>query len=162
MYNHLLVGVVPIIAGGILAASGNALAQVQGAWEIGRDGYVPANAFRPGLTDSGEDLFVCSYGKGVGKLLRSHGTCYIPYGGKEIGVRTYRVLIGSNYSWIQLTGAIPRNIVVGAPQADGGENVYICRAANVVGKFIPQHDVCYIPYGGKELSRRSMEVLVAN
>jgi len=145
-----------------LIACGDGIAQVQGTWEIGRNGYVPPSAFRTGVTERGTgELYVCGYGKAVGKLVPSHGTCYLPYGGKEHSQPTYSVLIGSNYKWIPLTGGIPRNIVIGAPQQDGGENVYICRVGGSrLGKFVPSHDVCYYPYGGKEWASRSMQVLV--
>ncbi|CAL7941812.1 unnamed protein product [Xylocopa violacea] len=66
-------------------------------WIHAREGYVPPHAVEAGTTVNGEMLYVGrAYHHGVpcvGKVHRSHGVLYIPFEGREIGVREYEVLV---------------------------------------------------------------------
>lgn len=131
-------------------------------WVTGRQGYFPSNAVRGG-TDNGNTLYVCSVGFATGKLAPSHRTCYIGWGGKEHAYQKYQVLVGNNsVRWVRLTGALPRNAIVGA--RENGETGYVCSAKYngewTPGKYFPSHDTCYIGWGGKEISIRDFYILV--
>ncbi|EDV33113.1 uncharacterized protein Dana_GF23006 [Drosophila ananassae] len=67
------------------------------SWVPSSNGHVPHRAVESGHTRSGEPLFV---GRGhhagslvVGKVHRSHGCLYIPFGGQEIKIHNYEVLV---------------------------------------------------------------------
>lgn len=100
-----------------------------------------------------------------GKLLASHGTAYVPWGGSENAVPEYEVLCDFNGTWIANSGSnIPPNAVAGG-QSEEGEALYVGRVlhegALTVGKVQPSHGVCYIPYGGQELGFPDYEILVS-
>lgn len=100
-----------------------------------------------------------------GKLVASHGTAYIPWGGVENAVPQYEVLCGVNGNWLACSGGnIPSNAVPGG-QTEDGETLYIGRVIHegtlTIGKVQQSHGVCYIPYGGQELNYQQFEVLVA-
>ncbi|KAL1397775.1 hypothetical protein pipiens_009493 [Culex pipiens pipiens] len=65
-------------------------------WERSCGGCIPQGAVAGGKTSDGEPLYV---GRGchdgaltVGKVHRSHGCLYIPYGGAEVSLKSYEVL----------------------------------------------------------------------
>lgn len=67
------------------------------SWVPSANGHIPPNAVPGGRTKTGETLFI---GRArhqgsltVGKVQPSHNTLYIPYGGKEVAVKSYEVLI---------------------------------------------------------------------
>ncbi|XP_012288072.1 natterin-4 isoform X2 [Orussus abietinus] len=66
-------------------------------WVPARNGDVPETAVKAGKTVEGEPLYVGRvFHNGVpvaGKIHRSHGVLYIPYGGEEISYREYEVLV---------------------------------------------------------------------
>ena len=166
---HAKAGSAVIIAGlflGLSSQTERVMAWERGRWEIARQGYVPSAAFRPGVHGNEGEQFVCAADNAVGKLVPSHSTCYIPYGGKEVGIQRYLVLVGSNYTWELLTGGVPHNAVYGA--SDNGEPVYICRrtdrsGGNSLGKYVASHDTCYQAYGGREYAwKTGISILVKN
>ncbi|XP_012254218.2 uncharacterized protein LOC105685009 [Athalia rosae] len=66
-------------------------------WVVSRNGQVPHGAVESGRTNSGEILYV---GRGfqqgaptIGKVHPSHGCLYVPFGGREIAMREYEVLV---------------------------------------------------------------------
>lgn len=66
-------------------------------WVASKNGNVPANAVRVGPTSTGEMLY---FGRGShsrslipGKVQKSHGCLYVPFGGQEIKMRDYEVLV---------------------------------------------------------------------
>lgn len=68
-----------------------------GKWQKEKNGRVPAGAFPGGVTRSGETLYIgrAEHQRSitVGKIHPSHGCLYIPYGGKEVSLKDYEVLI---------------------------------------------------------------------
>ena len=78
-------------------AAGAAPAEAQrGRWVSGSNGYLPPNAFQGGHEADGKPLFVCraQYNGGlhIGKIRADWRDCNIPWGGREILVRSYQVL----------------------------------------------------------------------
>ena len=136
-------------------------------WVAASGGNVPPTAF-PGGEDNGEPIFVIrSQFNGAlvpGKLLASHGTAYIPWGGTENAVGEYEVLCDFRGTWVANSGGtVPPRAVPGG-QSEDGEPLYVGRVLHegclTVGKVQPSHGVCYIPFGGQELGFGDYEILV--
>jgi len=138
-------------------------------WVPSSGGNVPPRAFVGGNDSNGEPLYVvrCNF-QGLlipGKLVPSHRSAYVPWGGSEHAVAQYEVLCDFGGRWMACTGAnIPPNALAGG-QGDSGEPLYIGRVSHMgsltVGKVQRDHGCCYIPYGGQELSFQQYEVLVS-
>ncbi|HEX4046039.1 MAG TPA: DM9 repeat-containing protein [Gammaproteobacteria bacterium] len=111
-------------------------------------------------------LYVCrgNYGGGIhpGKLY--NGFCNISWGGSEISLAHYQVLVShANLAWVGASnGFIPMNAVEGGYQHDGP--LYICQAAFQggmhVGKVYGQN--CNIGWSGREEIVPYYNVLVRN
>ncbi|XP_046391920.1 uncharacterized protein LOC124160192 isoform X2 [Ischnura elegans] len=137
-------------------------------WESACNGRVPPGAFVGGK-DLDSDLYIARarHGGGwvPGKLNPNHGKCYIPWGGKEVAMSEYEVLCGSNLEWQRTAGGNVPPRSVPASNAHEGEVMYVGRVhhngTSTVGKVHPSHGVCYIPFGGEELSFSNYEVLVS-
>ena len=129
-------------------------------WINARNGYAGVRPVQGG-TDNGRNLYVCrAIHRGdwtVGKLVTSHGRCYVAWGGKEYGYNTYQVLQGSNFKWIRLVNSIPTNAVRAG--IDKSEYLYSCLAAHdgelTSGKYLASHRSCYVPWGGKEHQKKT-------
>lgn len=137
-------------------------------WVAADGGSVPPSGMQGG-DDNGEPMFVAraSFQGALipGKLVPSHGVCYVPWGGAENPVPNYEVLCECNGQWVKSAGgSVPPNAVAGG-QSEEGEPLYIGRVAHegsvTVGKVQASHGVCYIAYGGQELSFPDYEILVA-
>lgn len=160
MKKHLLKGLalITLCVGSMVAVIQPSLAGYQ--WVTGRNGYVPPGSVQGGF--DGENLYVCTVGFSVGKLAPGHGRCYVPHGGREHGYNKYQVLVVDRWQWVPLRSDLPFGAVVGGQD---GEPLYVCNAV-VAGKWTPgkypvSHDVCYVPYGGKEIAVRNFNVLVS-
>ncbi|GLG97807.1 uncharacterized protein GBIM_04492 [Gryllus bimaculatus] len=99
-----------------------------------------------------------------GKVVPSHGVCYVAWGGAEHGKEEYQVLCGCDVTWVPSAGGeIPSNALPSGETEDG-EPLFTGRAQHegtvTVGKVQASHNVCYIPYGGQELGYPDYEVLV--
>lgn len=109
-------------------------------------------------------LFVCraNYRGGVhpGKLF--DGRCNISWGGSEVTLSQYEVLVSrKSLSWVSASfGAIPPRAIQGGYQHDGP--LYICQASYNggihSGKVVGQN--CNFGWGGKEISVPYYKVLV--
>lgn len=150
----------------IILGGGGSSANV--CWVGADSGSVPSGGMQGG-DDNGEPMFVAraSFEGALipGKLVPSHGVCYVPWGGGEHGVTNYEVLCECNGNWVKCAGgSIPPNAVPGG-QTEEGEPLYIGRVAHegsvTTGKVQPSHGVCYIAYGGQELSFPDYEIFVA-
>ena len=143
-----------------------------GMWVDASDGAVPPGAVLGGqeAPPGSEPLFVCHayYENSLqpGKVRPGLGACNIPYGGKEVILKQYQVLVGGSYGWTQATGGyIPPNAV------QGGNDVppqtlplYICNAGYNggihPGKIRSGFSGCDIPWGGQEIYVPAYQVLV--
>jgi hypothetical protein len=138
------------------------------SWQQSSGGHVPDNAVRGGKDINGETLYVGRVVHGSdtlpGKIVPSHGVCYVAYEGKEHAYNSYQVLCSNReMKWKKAkSGDIKKRAVVGGRTATD-EPLYIGRAWNdgslVIGKIHPSHEVLYFPFGGKELSSHDYEVL---
>ncbi len=149
-------------------------------WSEASRGQVPGGAMPEGVEQppGGEPLWACraryaSPGKhpGVhpGKVAPHLGGCRIGYGGAEVSVESYEVLVAP-VRWMQAwdgglpDGAYPAGI---EGHEDGGERLYLCRArypegttGHHVGKIRPGFQGCSIGWGGNEIGVESYEVAV--
>jgi len=137
-------------------------------WVPCAGGSVPPNAVRSGMTRSGEPLYV---GRGhhanslcVGKIHPSHGCLYIPFGGQEIRVNTYEVLVlEQRDNWVGAAiSYTPPGAVVGGHDSDH-TIIYVGRAMHegemLPAKVIPSKSCAYVCFGGYEVNKSNFEVL---
>ncbi|XP_063229579.1 uncharacterized protein LOC134534858 isoform X2 [Bacillus rossius redtenbacheri] len=136
-------------------------------WVDASGGSVPPHAV-PGGFDN-EQLYVArAQHEGAlipGKLIPSHGVCYVPWGGQEHGKPEYQVLVGCEPAWVPAAGGQLPQGALPAGETEEGEPLFVGRANHegtiTVGKVQPSHSVCYIPYGGMEIGYPEYEVMVA-
>ncbi|XP_053965073.1 uncharacterized protein LOC128867668 isoform X3 [Anastrepha ludens] len=138
------------------------------AWVPCYGGSVPPNAVRTGTTRMGEPLYV---GRGhhansltVGKIHPSHGCLYIPFGGHEVRIGTYEVLIKQTTDqWVPATpNYAPPNAVAAGYDTDRAP-IYVARAMHegelLPAKFVPNKNCAYVCCGGYEINKISFDVL---
>lgn len=139
-------------------------------WIDAEGGFVPyGEAVVGGMDINGETLYVgraLQEGECIpGKVVPSHGVCYIPYAGREHPHRVYQILRsnGIEFCWVpSADGATPTGAVQGGKTMEG-ENLYIGRTfhngSHCIGKIHPSHGRLYIPFGGEEHGFSTYEVL---
>lgn len=90
-----------------LGGGGGSAANV--CWVGADSGGVPSGGMQGG-DDNGEPMFVAraSFEGALipGKLVPSHGVCYVPWGGAEHGVTNYEVLCECNGNWVSYNKSI--------------------------------------------------------
>lgn len=149
-----------------------------GTWKPGSYGSAPKDNV-VGAVDplDNEQQSVCRHpqdGNMVpGKLVPSHGKCYIPRSGKEWGFSEYEVLVNDasfDLKWYDNSnGNFHSGAILGG--FAGGWPMMICRAWHlgrqntyrwVNGKLDtqPGYECCYIPYAGKEHCYKNYQVLI--
>jgi len=140
-------------------------------WVAAGNGWVPpGDAVAGGFDVNGETIYVgrALHGGDLipGKVVPSHGCCYVPWGGQENGHSDYQALVvrsGCELVWIATSGnRIPTGSVQGGISAEG-EPLYIGRHEHggswVIGKVQPSHGVLYVPFGGEEVAFAEFEIL---
>lgn len=111
------------------------------------------------------ELFVCRahYNGSVhpGKVYQ--GNCDIAYGGREIILNHYEVLVSTRLlKWVDAAyGEVPNKAIQGGHE--DGHPVYICQAHYQDGVHPGKihEDACNIPWGGQEISLHHYSVLTA-
>ncbi|XP_058818131.1 uncharacterized protein LOC131681390 [Topomyia yanbarensis] len=136
-------------------------------WVPTANGEIPPNAVVGG--SDGEDLFIGrAQHEGAiipGKVVASHGTCYVAWGGAENAKTEYEVLCDGSGTFVPISGGdIPPNAIP-AGETEDGEPLFIGRVPHegtmTIGKVQQSHGVCYIPYGGQELAFAEYEIYVS-
>jgi hypothetical protein len=137
-------------------------------WVQASDGAIPDGAVAQGYEADGESLWVCraSLNGGVhpGKVRGAFGAANIPYGGAELKVRDYEVLMDAGEWVADQGGNIPQGAAAWGHEANG-EGLFVARAVVVGGDLHPgkiraEFGAANIPYGGKEVPVQFYEVLV--
>ena len=149
-------------------------------WIPARDGNIPAGAEAQGREQppGNEPLYACRAryadpgkrpGLHPGKIRPEFGSCHIGYGGQEIAVPQYEVLVVPVH-WLHTEGGhIPPDAIVAGHEGpqDGGADLALCRAhypagtSGVhIGKTRPEFGACNIGWGGKEVQVQQYEVAV--
>nr|CRH04936.1 conserved protein of unknown function [include at least 3 DUF3421 domain] [Candidatus Magnetococcus massalia] len=148
----------------------------QGSWKKASGGFIPPGALKAGNESNRQPLFVCRVnyrgGVHVGKAARHLRACNIGWGGKEVSVRNYEVLIASEgmsqadngAGWSQADrGRVPNNATVAGHEANKAQKLYVCRVSFRggvhIGKVAPHLRACNIGYGGREIRVGRYEVL---
>ncbi len=138
-------------------------AGAQGNWVAAGGGSVPAGAVAGGRESNGKNLYICrgSHGGGVhpGKIVGHN--CNIGWGGREVLLSRYEVLVGVSAEWMAASGGSVRPGAVAGGRESDGKNLYICRGSYGGGVHpgkIVGHN-CNIGWGGKEILLPSYEVL---
>ncbi|CAG9796769.1 unnamed protein product [Diatraea saccharalis] len=102
-----------------------------------------------------------------GKFVPSEGVGYIAWGGLSHEKMAFEVLCGFDCTWIPTCdNKIPVGAVEGGYSEDRKrEKLYVGRALYnghlVPGKVQPSHQVCYIPYDGREIAVEKYEILTS-
>ncbi len=137
------------------------------SWVSASNGQMPNGAVLGGQ-EPGRSLYVCraSYQGGVhpGKIVGSN--CNIGYGGQEILLPNYEVLVqpaAVSLQWMPASnGQVPNRAVLGGQEP--GRSLYICRASYQggvhPGKIVASN--CNIGYGGQEILLPNYDALVQN
>ncbi|KAK0072402.1 hypothetical protein PV325_011412, partial [Microctonus aethiopoides] len=128
-------------------------------WCDATGGNLPSGAVAGG-EDIDEPLYIgrANHGGALipGKVKLSHGVCYVPWGGEEHGKAEYQILCGCTPRWVATSGEnVPPNAIP-AGETEDGEPLFVGRVAHegtkTIGKVQASHGVCYIPFGGAEMS----------
>ena len=137
-------------------------------WVKASGGYIPDGTVPHGHDLNGEALWVCrAYVDGglhPGKVRGAFGSARIPYGGRELEIVEYEVLIDAGI-WVPDSGG---SIPAGAAQWGYEKNLealFVARApwgGNDLqpGKIRGGFGAANIPYGGQEVKATQYEVLV--
>lgn len=139
-------------------------------WVAAEGGQVPDNALPAGEDVGGEVVFIArgKHESGAlipGKLVPSHGCCYVAWGGTEVPCQNYEVLCSCSdrANWVPTSGGNIPAQALPAGETEDGEPLYVGRVAHegavTPGKIQPSHQVCYIPFGGQEMGFPDYEVL---
>ncbi|WAR21077.1 hypothetical protein MAR_015051 [Mya arenaria] len=136
-------------------------------WQSTSGGNIPANAVRAGFEENGQPLFIAravmedgqmTPGKTGANLPGAH----IPWGGKEVIVENYEILVQppdsvGHYEWRKCSGG---QVPDGALATES--ELYVGRCAHEGGlvpcKVYTPHGCAYIPYGGEERNCPDYEV----
>jgi len=137
-------------------------------WVPAANGQVPPGAVQGG--QDGEPQFVARVRHGgaliPGKLVPSHQSAYIAWGGGEHPHSEYEVLCGCSPQWVQCNGSQIHPQAVPAGEGDDGEPLFVGRVHHegsiTIGKVQQSHGCCYIPYGGQEMAFQQYEVMINN
>ncbi len=140
-------------------------------WVKASGGSIPDGAVAQGHENNGESLWVCraNYNGGVhpGKVRAAFGGANIPYGGREVKVLEYEVLMDAGVWVADSGGKIPPGAAPWGHEANG-EALFVARAAHLnggdlhPGKIRGEFGAANIPYGGKEIKMIIYEVLVGS
>jgi hypothetical protein len=137
-------------------------------WETARGGRIPSGATPHGYEAGGEPLWVCRVrmhgGVHPAKVRPAFGAAQASWGGDEVAVDEYEVLMDRGVWGIASGGAVPANAFAAGRESDG-EPLYIARAAVApgtlhLGKVRPAFGAANIGYGNEEHRILSYEVLL--
>jgi hypothetical protein len=134
---------------------------------VNAGGEIPGDAVAGGKDSDGSQLFVSRGNYGgffhPGKTRRDWNGVSIEYGGKELMISSYEVLVGNaGLYWSNVTsGNMPPNAVPGG--ADEHRSMFICRCmyqgSTQIGKTWQGNLSCNIGYGGNGYDIPNYEVL---
>jgi hypothetical protein len=147
----------------------NKLAAGSNRWvKVNFGNEIPADAVIGGKDADGSDLFVAHANYignwHPGKARKSWNNAHIEYGGQELSIDNFEVLVGNNgLGWTSVSGGnMPENAFYGGHENE--RNLYICRCeyegTTQLGKTWQGNTSCNIGYGGRGINVPSYEVLV--
>lgn len=144
-------------------------AGIQAEWIKASGGQVPEKAYKGGKEASGEKLYIARAEKDgglhPGKVRDAFGGCNIGYGGAEIMIPDYEVLVHFDGKWVKASGGdVPPNAVVGGHEGDGtplyiGQVKY--EGGKHIGKVRKEFGGCNFSWGGEEKCESEYRVLTS-
>ncbi|CAO1428123.1 unnamed protein product [Diamesa hyperborea] len=138
-------------------------------WIGSGNGHAPAGAVLAGNDKSGEPHYIGrahhSGSLTPGKIHQSHGCLYIGYGGHEVAIKQYEVLVAQKrLQWVHCEAymPVPHGAILAGNDADGSP-IFVGRAHHasdhLVAKVIPSKQIAYVSYDGQEIPKHTFEVL---
>lgn len=132
-------------------------------WVGSSNGHVPAGAVLAGNQRTGEPLYVGrAHHEGAltpGKIHTGHGCLYIPYGGTEVSILHYEVLVGQQRAqWTHCSAhaPLPQGAIFVGNDSDGSP-MYVGRCFHngdqLPAKVIPSKNVAYVSFEGQEIPK---------
>lgn len=150
------------------STGGNSARSVAVGWVPGNPDLPPDSRAVPvGEMPDGMQVFSCSARFNGGIHPGMNGMwiagCSVGYGGQEIVVRDYDMMVGTGH-WVRVrNGEVPSNAIRGGNEANGAP-LYICRAKSqglvYAGKTRPGFNGCNVPESGREITIRDFEILM--
>jgi hypothetical protein len=136
-------------------------------WVYASGGHIPDGAIQHGHEADGKPLYVArahySGGLHPGKVRGEFGAANIPYGGAEVKVYEYEVLVGPGVWSGAENGVLPVNAIKCGHEKNG-ESLFVARGwlndGLHPGKFRPAFGGANIPWGGREVKVNPYDVLV--
>lgn len=140
-------------------------------WVGSSNGHTPFGAVVVGHTTTGEPLFIgrTHYQGSLtpGKIHRTHGCLYFPFGGAEQSSIQYEVLIGPSQrvscDWVSSSAysGVPPGAIYAGNDADGSQ-IYVGRAFHegdqLPAKVMPSKQIAYVSHNGQEIPKHHFEV----
>lgn len=138
-------------------------------WVPASNGFVPNTAVRSGMTSEGEPLYIGrAHWEGSltpGKIHPSHGCLYIGFGGQEVKIERYEVLVQPETFIFATADNIPAGAIEAGHDEDGSP-IFLGRAFHegdqLPVKVCPGQGKGYVAFGGLEHEKLDFEVLVGN
>ncbi|WP_396434641.1 DM9 repeat-containing protein [Limnohabitans sp.] len=170
------------VALGLLLSSVATLAQPQIVWVETKGDAIPATAVAAGNEANGEKLFMCRMTNAApperrtlqpGKTRRGFGACNFHQDGFEFGSYVYEVAValpaGAKWQRTEASNIPPTAIVAGQSgitvSIPRNIPLYFCRAnyrgGVHIGNTRPGFNGCGFGWGGRQISIRNYEILVA-
>jgi hypothetical protein len=137
-------------------------------WETARGGRIPTGAVPHGYEEDGEPLWVCRArihgGVHPAKVRPAFGAAQATWGGREVRVDEYEVLMDRGIWGIASGGTVPAEALPAGRDGDG-EPLYVARSAIEpgtlhIGKLRRSSGAATIGYGDDEHTAFSYEVLL--
>ncbi|KAL7015574.1 hypothetical protein ACKWTF_016529 [Chironomus riparius] len=139
------------------------------SWVASSNGHAPKGAVIAGNTVTGEPLAIGrAHHEGSltpGKIHKSHGCLYLPFGGAEQSTLYYEVLVcPQKANWISTSAhaPLPSNAIHAGTDSDG-TSIYVGRCYHegdlIPAKVLPSKNIAYVSYNGQEIPKHSYEVL---
>uniref|UniRef100_A0A0K8TPN2 Uncharacterized protein n=1 Tax=Tabanus bromius TaxID=304241 RepID=A0A0K8TPN2_TABBR len=140
-------------------------------WVPSVGGQILPHAVIGGRTSDGEPLYIgrANYAGSItpGKVHPSHNCLYIGYGGREVRVDSYEILIsdpGPQWVGVAIGQHLPNAVQAGLDS--DGHSIYVARAYHggdqLVAKYIPGKQAAYVSFDGDEVLVPQIEVLVGH
>jgi hypothetical protein len=149
-----------------MATTASAAQLPRSSWVNASNGTIPDGAWMGGREQGGEPLYICraAYQGGVhpGKVRPGLRGCNIGWGGAEITVNSYQVLMPAPSLQLQWHTAQESSLLQVGREPNGAP-LYVCHAAYEggvhLGKVRPGLGGCNIGWGGQEVTVRHYAVL---
>ncbi|KAJ8735382.1 hypothetical protein PYW07_007002 [Mythimna separata] len=136
-------------------------------WRNMRNGRLPPDAMIGGFEDEFIYIARAEHYSSLcpGKYVPSTRKAFIPWGHIVNAKEDFEILCGINAQWVKTrSNYVPQNAFIGGYTEVGNEPLYIGRAMVdgklICGKVHLLYKMCYLPYKGREVVKKTYEILV--